>query len=199
MAIDRRYIQNLKGKDFVLWAGLLDAATGAGLRSIEVNLLQYPASENGNLAVAQATVTFEDGRVFTEIGDAGPQNCAAMIAVHACRMAATRAKGRALRDALNIAETMLEELGPDGDGENGHRSGLQSRTGVQRAAYDPEDNAARKAAEAPPEVCTVCGADVPKPVAVAARKEFGTVVCAAHGRERRSMTVKPAPAQLTGA
>src|SRR6266481_4015663 len=101
------------GKDFVVWAGLLDAATKAGLVSCDVNLLQHPDAANGQLAIAQATVTFADGRHFTEIGDAGPGNCTAMIAPHSCRMAGTRAKGRALRDALNIAETMFEELGPD--------------------------------------------------------------------------------------
>src|SRR6266852_8139910 len=115
MAVDRKYIVNLKNKDFVLWAGLLDAATKAGLTGIVAELTQYPHAENGQTAIATATATFADGRVFTEVGDCGPHNCSAMIAPHAPRMACTRAKGRALRDALNIAETMLEELGPDAD------------------------------------------------------------------------------------
>ncbi len=42
---------NIKGKDFVLYAGVLDLATQKGLLKLEVELLQFPAKENGNEAI----------------------------------------------------------------------------------------------------------------------------------------------------
>lgn len=53
----------------------------------------------------------EDDRVFEGIGDATRKNVAKNIAGHLIRMAETRAKARALRDAVNIGATALEELG----------------------------------------------------------------------------------------
>jgi hypothetical protein len=85
-----------------------------GLVSLECKVVQYPSAENGQLAVVEATATFPgpDGRerVFTEIGDCDNSNCNARIAPHKVRMAATRAKGRAMRDALCITEALVEEL-----------------------------------------------------------------------------------------
>jgi hypothetical protein len=54
--------------------------------------------------------TFQDGRVFEESGDATPGNVNARIKPHFARMALTRAKARALRDALNLAMVAVEEL-----------------------------------------------------------------------------------------
>jgi hypothetical protein len=47
---------------------------------------------------------------FTGIGDANPSNVTRMMAPHLLRMAETRAKARALRDAVNVGVTALEEL-----------------------------------------------------------------------------------------
>lgn len=180
MAINPKHIVNLKGKDHVLYAGLLDAAVAAGLKSIEVTLLQFPAPENGHLAISTATVVFDDGRLFSEVGDAGPQNCSASIAAAACRMSATRAKGRALRDALNIGEAMVEEFGPDADDQPRHNSARATQDGPQqRAKHDPQDQTTKTA-------CAVCGAAVPAAVANAGLKEFSEVLCLAHGKERRA-------------
>jgi len=49
--------------------------------------------------------------VFTGIGDANPANVNRKIAAHIIRMAETRGKARALRDAVNIGIVSLEELG----------------------------------------------------------------------------------------
>jgi predicted nucleic acid-binding Zn finger protein len=108
--LDDRFLTNIKGKDFVLYAGVLDLATQKGLLKLEVELLQYPTAENGKEAICRATAVGKNGEVFSDIGDANPTNCHAMIAKHLIRMASTRAKGRALRDMCNIGIACLEEL-----------------------------------------------------------------------------------------
>lgn len=104
------FIKNIKGKDFVLYAGVLDLATQKGLLKLEVELLQYPTKENGNEAICRAVAEGKNGDIFSDIGDANPGNCTPMIAKHLIRMASTRAKGRALRDMCNISIACLEEL-----------------------------------------------------------------------------------------
>ncbi len=99
-----------QGKRFVLYAGLLEEAHSRGLRSIETELLQVPASGNGEVAIVKAVVRTDEGK-FGGIGDASPENVNRAIAPHLIRMAETRAKARALRDAINVADTAFEELG----------------------------------------------------------------------------------------
>lgn len=108
--LDDRFMTNIKGKDFVLYAGVLDLATQKGLLKLEVELLQYPSKENGHEAICRAIAESKTGEVFADIGDANPGNCHSMIAKHLIRMASTRAKGRALRDMCNIGIACLEEL-----------------------------------------------------------------------------------------
>ena len=109
------YMIERQGKRFVLYAGLLEEAHSRGLRSIETELLQVPGGENGEVAIVRAVVRTEDGK-FTGIGDASPENVNRTIAPHVIRMAETRAKARALRDAINVGVTAFEELG----GEDGN-------------------------------------------------------------------------------
>jgi hypothetical protein len=108
--LDERFITSIKGKDFVLYAGVLDLATQKGLMKLEVELLQFPNKENKNEAICRAVAISNTGEVFSDIGDANPTNCHSMIAKHLIRMASTRAKGRALRDMGNIGIACLEEL-----------------------------------------------------------------------------------------
>ncbi len=103
-----------QGKQYVLFAGLLDEAHGRGLRGIDTELLQVPEDSNGSVAIVKATCEMEDGRRFSGIGDASPENVSRNIVPHLIRMAETRAKARALRDAVNVGATALEELS-DGD------------------------------------------------------------------------------------
>ena len=103
-----------QGKQYVLFAGLLDEAHSRGLRGIDTELIQVPEEGNGNVAIVKATAEMEDGRHFSGIGDASPENVGRNIVPHIIRMAETRAKARALRDAVNVGATALEELS-DGD------------------------------------------------------------------------------------
>src|SRR5258708_7668017 len=105
----KEFVVNRQGKDFVLYAGLLDQAHREGLKRIHTQLVQAPSEENGQLAIVYAEVETEKG-IFSGIGDANPQNVDRMIAMHTVRMAETRAKARALRDAINVGTTALEEL-----------------------------------------------------------------------------------------
>lgn len=113
----REFLIERQGKSFVLFAGLLDAAHEKGLKSIRTQLLQAPGPGNGDTTIVSAEVEMEDGRVFAGIGDATPQNVGRNIVPHAIRMAETRAKARALRDALNIGGAALEELGGEDEDE----------------------------------------------------------------------------------
>jgi hypothetical protein len=104
------FIITRNGKQFVLFAGLLDAAHRRGLRGIDTHLVQVPNPENGNVAVVKALVDMGEGRTFSGIGDASPENVGRTIAPHVLRMAETRAKARALRDAVNVGATPADEL-----------------------------------------------------------------------------------------
>jgi hypothetical protein len=125
------YMIERQGKRFVLYAGLLEEAHSRGLRSIETELLQVPAKENGEVAIVKAVIRTEEGK-FGGIGDASPQNVNRAIAPHLIRMAETRAKARALRDAINVGVTAFEELGGEDDvvastGTQEQRDGQQPR------------------------------------------------------------------------
>ena len=138
-AVREEYMIERQGKRFVLYAGLLEEAHSRGLRSIETELLQVPAAENGEVAIVRAVVRLEDGK-FAGIGDASPQNVGRMIAPHLIRMAETRAKARALRDAINVGVTAFEELGGEDAGEPAGRASAASfandEAGSQQAARE---------------------------------------------------------------
>ena len=108
---DERFITTISGRDFCIYAGLLDLAHQKGIQTIQVDVVQYPNKDNGFEAICKATVESKDGETFIECGDANPKNVNPKISGHLLRMAATRAKARALRDFTNIGMTCLEELG----------------------------------------------------------------------------------------
>ena len=139
------YMIERGGRRFVLYAGLLDEAHSRGLRSIETELLQVPAAENGEVAIARAAVRTEEGR-FSGIGDASPENVGRAIRPHIIRMAETRAKARALRDAINVGVTALEELG--GEPEEGTEPGQgYARQAVTQASAQTSARASRMSRE----------------------------------------------------
>ena len=97
-------------KEVATYAGLLSRAHEEGLKKIETAIIQFPLEDNGFTAVCTAIVETEKG-TFTGIGDANPDNVNRKIVPHLIRMAETRAKARALRDAVNIGVVAMEELG----------------------------------------------------------------------------------------
>lgn len=105
-----RFVKNLQGKDFILYGGLLDLAKKRGLKRIHTEIVQLPTKDNGNYAVVKAQIETEDG-IYEEVGDAAPDSVNRAIAPHLLRMAATRAKARAMRDAVGVEMVALEELG----------------------------------------------------------------------------------------
>jgi hypothetical protein len=109
--LDGRFIKNISGRDFCLYAGLLDYAHQKGLLKLECSIIQYPCEANGHEAICTAVAEAKNGEVFVDIGDANSKNTNKMIAPHIIRMASTRAKARCLRDMCNIGMTCLEELG----------------------------------------------------------------------------------------
>lgn len=112
MSIREEFYITRQGKQYVLYAGLLDEAHERGLKGIDTALVQRPEESNENVAIVQAHVHMEAG-TYSGIGDASAENVSRNIVPHLIRMAETRAKARALRDAVNIGATSLEELGED--------------------------------------------------------------------------------------
>jgi hypothetical protein len=111
--VKREFLFDRQGKTVVLYAGLLDLAHERGVKAIRTTMLQAPSEQNGSVSIFKAVVELEDGRCFEGTGDASPTNVGRNIIPHALRMAETRAKARALRDALNINAVSAEELGDD--------------------------------------------------------------------------------------
>lgn len=114
----KEFLVERQGKQFVLYAGLLDLAHERGLESIETELLQVPNEGNNHVAICRATVTLkgEFGVIlFTGIGDAAPNNVAPMLQNCLIRMAECvplRAKILTKRgwrecDELYIGESVL--------------------------------------------------------------------------------------------
>jgi len=142
--LKEQFLINIKGKDFVLYSGLLDLAHQKGIMMITVNAVQLPNKENGNEAICKATVVSKTGEEFEEWGDANPKNVNPMIAGHILRMAATRAKARALRDFTNIGMTCLEELGDLNDVIGSNKSKPKASAPKQTA---PAKSKPKKAVE----------------------------------------------------
>jgi hypothetical protein len=120
--LNPRFIQMRQGRPFVAYPGLLDLLhqLSEGFFAVETEVVQLPGADNGHTAVCIARVRIFDPesadvvrRETTGIGDADPSNVSAQMRPHLLRMAETRAKARALRDAVNVGMAALEELGPD--------------------------------------------------------------------------------------
>jgi len=158
----KEFIVERQGKHFVLYAGLLDLAHQQGLKSINTQLVQVPNEANNRVAICTATVVIEkDGveRAFTGIGDAAPNNVAPAMQTCLIRMAETRSKARALRDAVNVGVAALEELGDDdavdGAPERGYAVPARDARPVRTAAPAAVRNAPRNSKPAAQPALTI--------------------------------------------
>ena len=137
--LDERWISEIEGREFVKYPGLLDLGHQKGIMKIDVDPLQYPTKDNGMFAICKALVVSEDGRIFTDVGDANPENCSSKVRKHLLRMASTRAIARALRSYTNIGMTCLEELGDLNEIENDSgKSKTRPRREVKAEAVNTE-------------------------------------------------------------
>jgi hypothetical protein len=89
----------------------LNYAHQNGLIGFETALVIELCDVAANYYVARATAYFADGTKFDGIGDANPENVNSKIVRHLPRMAETRAKARALGDALNLDANFADEFG----------------------------------------------------------------------------------------
>jgi hypothetical protein len=106
LTIPSKYIVDIQGTLAVRFAGLLLLAHERGLVSLTADwTLNDP-----ELSLAHAVAVFSDGRKFEEAGDASPTNVGKKVAGHFRRVALTRAKARALRDALGVDLVAVEEM-----------------------------------------------------------------------------------------
>ncbi len=144
--VNKDYIVQRQGRSFVLYAGLMQLAHEMGLSGIATELVQIPGAGNNENAIVRAAVTMEkDGRVqvYTGYGDASPRNVAPVMRECLIRLAETRAKARALRDATNVTMTAFEELGPCDTGAE------EDDAQVRREPARPQERSEPRPAGAP--------------------------------------------------
>ena len=103
-AIPAQYLQQIQGKPFIKYAGLLQLAHDRGLQALRATW----TFNDGELSLAHAVATFAFG-TFEESGDSTPQN-AQRVGLHWRRLSLTRAKARCLRNALGIDLCAVEEM-----------------------------------------------------------------------------------------
>lgn len=157
-----------KAKEYVLYAGLLDAAHRYGLRDMVTELIAWPNSSNDFTAICSATVIMQRGEnvfTFRGIGDANGTNLGPMVKNCPIRMAETRAKARAMRDAVNIGICCLDELDLSEQGDrpsnsrqgpptsnrqpqNGNRATSVSRKGQCPVCHAPDGKSCTKSCTA---------------------------------------------------
>jgi len=104
--VDKKFIINLQGKEFITFEGLLAEFHNNGGNQIDTEIISKEPF------IVKATVGGINGS-FSGMGDADEDNVNRMISKHKIRMAETRAIARALRWYNNIGMCSAEELGGD--------------------------------------------------------------------------------------
>ena len=117
--VKEEFIHVLRGKPFVKYEGLLDLAHDMGLEGIDTALIECTEDR----AIVHAVITMEGGKTFSGYGEAhvsekrGEKGDAIQMQATIIRIAETRAKARALRDATNVGVTAWEEVDTELEGE----------------------------------------------------------------------------------
>ena len=109
-AIKEKYTVKVKGVETVTYPGRLDYGHQQGIKKLFTEIIQFPNKENDNTAICMTLVETEDGRIFSDIGDASPNNVPSACVQSYIRIASTRAKSRALGDAYNIGALSEEDI-----------------------------------------------------------------------------------------
>ena len=107
--IDKKFIINLQGNEFVKFEGLLAEFHNNKGKSIETEELSTSTPDEPKFKA----VVSGDRETFTGHGDANANNVNRLIANHKYRMAETRAIARALRWYNNIGMCSIDEIGGD--------------------------------------------------------------------------------------
>ena len=111
-ALKPKHTINIKGNGALTYAGKLDYAHQVDIKSLEATIVQAPCQSNDFTAICTATLVTEEGKVFTDIGDANPDNVPVACSKNYIRMASTRAKAWVLSDAFNLP-SMLDDYSDD--------------------------------------------------------------------------------------
>jgi len=111
MKIKKEYIVNLKGKNFITFAGLLAMAHENGLTSL-ISSPVFEDHEKGIYIFRAVAIGYRGDHMirFEDEGDAMPYNVGKMIKPHIRRMASTRAMARTLRLYNGVGMCSLEEI-----------------------------------------------------------------------------------------
>jgi len=105
-------IVKISGKDYMTYEGLLKKAHEKD-PCFFMEITESWVSEDMKMAWCKVRLTSnarEYRQFFDGFGSSTPENTGSMTKEHPVEMAHTRAKGRALRDYLNIGQVMAEEL-----------------------------------------------------------------------------------------
>lgn len=177
--VDKKFIVNLKGKEFIKYEGLLDMGHQIGLKSIQTNIIQIPDKDNEMTCIVKASITTNDNEEFHGIGDASPISVTNMLVPSIIRMAETRAKARALRDLTNIGMTAVDELGDDIEVDYKSKYFNQPRSNPQ-SNRQQNYNTQQKQPNQPNNIvgqCSVCGVGITEKIIKFSQSKYGKPLC----------------------
>jgi hypothetical protein len=139
--VPEQFTTDFQGNTYVLFDGLLALAHEDGLKEMDTEILMGPSEKNNHSWIMKAKVVTEKG-TFWAIGDANAENVNRNIGRHIIRMAETRATARALRKAVNVGMTSIEELvteEPEPRSQGRQQSGGAQRGGAKGSTPRSKD------------------------------------------------------------
>lgn len=102
------HIVDIKGKDYMTYEGVLNKLHEKSQGNFSIVILESYQSDDMKRASCKVRLTVGEN-VFDGIGSSTPENTGS-VTDHPIELSHTRAKGRAIRDYLNIGKVMAEEL-----------------------------------------------------------------------------------------